>query len=177
MRDTFDSDRVDRHSSATASATASAAATGTGRDNELDDTEKFILEMLVRLDEADSQAENLKRALGHSRDIGAAIGIVMAFRKMTQDEAFDWLRQSSQDRNRKLYDVALDVIATGDCRDVSSSVPPLRRAVQPAGPTVEGASGVAPGQASCGSPHSTGQDMAVGTGSRSGSRSPEKGLR
>lgn len=145
MRDTFNSDRVDTRPSAT----ASAAATGIGRNDELDDTEKFILEMLVRLDEAESQTENLKRALEHSRDIGAAIGIVMAFRKMTQDEAFDWLRHASQDQNRKLYDVARDVIATGDCGEVTNPMPPPTRAGQPKGHTLEG---VSPGQTLCDSP-------------------------
>ncbi len=111
MHDNPDSERRDAHDVATATATDHA--------DDLDDTEKFILEMLVRLDEADSQAQHLKRALEHSRSIGAAIGIIMAFRKVTQDEAFDWLRRASQDQNRKLYDVARNVIATGDCHDGS----------------------------------------------------------
>jgi AmiR/NasT family two-component response regulator len=110
MHDTPDATRRDAHAIATPSHHAS----------DLDDTEKFILEMLVRLDEADSQAENLKRALEHSRGIGAAIGIIMAFKKMTQDEAFDWLRRASQDQNRKLYDMAQDIVATGDCDGVAS---------------------------------------------------------
>lgn len=80
----------------------------------LTETERFIYETLERLDEADTEAENLKRALEHSRDIGAAVGVLMALKKLPQDEAFELLRRTSQDQNRKLYAVALDVIATGE---------------------------------------------------------------
>ena len=83
-------------------------------DRRRTETEKFILEMLERLDEADTTVENLKRALGNSRNIGAAVGVLMAFRKVSQDEAFEVLRRASQDQNRKLYAVAREVIATGE---------------------------------------------------------------
>lgn len=61
---------------------------------------------------------NLRRALDHSRDIGAAVLVLMAMRKVTRDEAFDFLRRASQDQNRKLREVALDVVSTGElpCR-------------------------------------------------------------
>ena len=87
-------------------------------DVDLSETEEFILEMLQRLDEADTEAANLRRALEHSRDIGAAVGVLMALRKVTRDEAFDFLRRASQDQNRKLHEVALDVVSTGElpCR-------------------------------------------------------------
>ena len=64
-----------------------------------------------------AQAEkitNLEAALGHARDIGAALGIIMADRKITQDEAFDRLRRASQNRNRRLYDLALEIVQTGE---------------------------------------------------------------
>lgn len=80
----------------------------------LTETEKFILEMLERLDEANTTAENLKRALENSRDIGAAVGVLMAFAKVSQNEAFEMLRRTSQDQNRKLYAVAREVITTGE---------------------------------------------------------------
>jgi transcriptional regulator with GAF, ATPase, and Fis domain len=57
--------------------------------------------------------ENLNTALATSRRIGAAIGILMVTRRITEDEAFDMLRQSSQRRHRKLRDVADDVVFTG----------------------------------------------------------------
>ncbi|WP_404388806.1 ANTAR domain-containing response regulator [Humibacillus xanthopallidus] len=86
----------------------------TGDDGSLTETEAFILEMLERLDEANTEAANLQRALEHSRDIGAAVGVVMAFHKMPQDEAFEMLRRTSQDLNRKLYALAREVLATGE---------------------------------------------------------------
>lgn len=87
-------------------------------DVDLTETEQFILEMLQRLDAADTEAANLRRALDHSRDIGAAVGVLMALRKVTRDEAFDLLRRASQDQNRKLSTLALDVLRTGElpCR-------------------------------------------------------------
>jgi len=83
-------------------------------DESLTETEAFIVELLERLDQADSQAANLRRALEHSRDIGAAVGVLMAFHKVPQAEAFELLRRASQDQNIKLYAVAREVLATGE---------------------------------------------------------------
>jgi hypothetical protein len=60
-----------------------------------------------------AQADNLRIALASNRQIGAAIGIIMASRKLTSDHAFDLLRQVSQHSHRKLHDLALEVIDTG----------------------------------------------------------------
>ena len=59
------------------------------------------------------RVENLERALSSNRDIGTAIGVLIAQHKLTRDQAFDLLRIASQNTNRKLHDVALDVIETG----------------------------------------------------------------
>lgn len=56
---------------------------------------------------------NLDIALASCRRIGAAIGILMATEKLTEDRAFGLLRAASQSRNRKLRDVADDVLLTG----------------------------------------------------------------
>ncbi|GGI05190.1 GAF and ANTAR domain-containing protein [Egicoccus halophilus] len=49
-----------------------------------------------------------------SRDvIGQAKGIIMARHHMTADMAFDLLRRVSQDRNRKLVELAHEVVETG----------------------------------------------------------------
>lgn len=58
-------------------------------------------------------ATHLMRALERSRDIGTAIGILMAIHKVSRDEAFDLLRSASQNGNRKLRDLALDVVEHG----------------------------------------------------------------
>lgn len=68
---------------------------------------------LVALYEARDTAANLQVALGSSRRIGAAIGVLMAHHRVTEDAAFAMLRQSSQRLHRKLRDVALDVVETG----------------------------------------------------------------
>lgn len=57
---------------------------------------------------------NLELALQHARDIGAALGIIMNRRKITQDQAFANLRRASQDGNRKLYDLAREIVQTGE---------------------------------------------------------------
>ncbi|WP_375489872.1 ANTAR domain-containing protein [uncultured Jatrophihabitans sp.] len=64
-------------------------------------------------DAAASKAANLTIALETSRHIGAAIGILMYQRKIPQDAAFELLRLASQRTNRKLRDLACDVIDTG----------------------------------------------------------------
>ena len=60
-----------------------------------------------------NKVENLERGLEHSRDIGAAMGILMASEKVTRDCAFEMLRMVSQRQNRKLYVVAAEVVETG----------------------------------------------------------------
>lgn len=59
------------------------------------------------------QVVHLQRALQTNRDIGTAIGIIMAHRVVTRDAAYALLRSASQSLHRKLADVAEDVIRTG----------------------------------------------------------------
>ncbi len=59
------------------------------------------------------KAANLQTALDSSRQIGAAVGILMARENLTDDAAFQRLRRASQNGNRKLRDVADDVVFTG----------------------------------------------------------------
>lgn len=62
---------------------------------------------------ARTEAEQLRRALETSRTIGAAMGILMATHKVGLDDAFQLLRSASQNHNRKLRDIALDVLELG----------------------------------------------------------------
>jgi len=62
---------------------------------------------------AEDRARNLEPALQSNRQIGVAIGVLMHQHRLTQVEAFDVLRAASQDSNRKLADIALEVIDTG----------------------------------------------------------------
>ena len=82
-------------------------------DEQLTAVETYLLEALERLDAAESRALQLEAALAHSRDIGAAIGILMALRRVTREQAFDELRRASMARNVKLHVLALEVVETG----------------------------------------------------------------
>ena len=68
---------------------------------------------LVALHDAQQQATNLEVALSSSREIGVALGVLMAHHRVTQDQAFAMLRSSSQSLHRKLRDVAGEVVETG----------------------------------------------------------------
>ena len=62
---------------------------------------------------AREKAAQLERALINGREIGMAIGVLMATHKITQDNAFALLRVVSQNTNRKVAELARDVIETG----------------------------------------------------------------
>jgi hypothetical protein len=60
---------------------------------------------------------NLERALETNREIGVALGILMARQLCTADQAFDMLRIASQHTHRKLRDIAAEVTETGALPD------------------------------------------------------------
>lgn len=60
-----------------------------------------------------SRIANLEQALKSNRDIGTAVGILMASHQLTQQQAFDLLSVASQRSNLKLYLVAQRVVETG----------------------------------------------------------------
>jgi len=62
--------------------------------------------------------DELEEALRTSRTIGAAIGMVMMSRQVAQDEAFAIIKRASQNGNRKLRDLAAELIATGSTAGV-----------------------------------------------------------
>ena len=67
--------------------------------------------------EADAQrtrADNLLVALDTSRTIGMAIGILMNEHKLTAEAAYSRLREASQQAQRKLRDIADEVVHTGE---------------------------------------------------------------
>jgi hypothetical protein len=59
------------------------------------------------------RAGHLEHALRSNREIGVAMGILMAQHHVTRDQAFDLLRIASQHSNRKLNQIALEVGDTG----------------------------------------------------------------
>lgn len=72
-----------------------------------------FVSLAVRARQHENEAANLNAALKNSRQIGTAIGILMARGALTSEEAFDRLRVSSQRLNRKLREVAAEVVHTG----------------------------------------------------------------
>lgn len=59
---------------------------------------------------ARNQAETMERGLDSNRQIGKAIGLLMAAHKFSEDEAFDLLKRTSQNLNMKLAQVARKVV-------------------------------------------------------------------
>ena len=78
-----------------------------------------------RLVQAQQTATQLQMALTTNRQIGVAVGVLMAREKVTSERAFDLLRVRSNNTNRKLRDVAEEVALTGQL-----SQPPTQDAPQ-----------------------------------------------
>ncbi|GAA3634729.1 ANTAR domain-containing protein [Microlunatus ginsengisoli] len=81
----------------------------------------MILELRAEGLISQQHAEQLQEALRTSRRIGAAIGIVMASRKVNETDAFLLLTRASQNTNRKVRVVADEVVETGDISDLPGS--------------------------------------------------------
>lgn len=61
-------------------------------------------------------ALTLRQGLESNREIGKAVGLMMAFHKVDDEAAFALLRQSSQDLNLKLAEVAHEVVSHQNTR-------------------------------------------------------------
>jgi GAF domain-containing protein len=66
------------------------------------------------LADALDQAENLKKAMEYRAVIEQAKGILIERYKLTADQAFRLLAEASMHTNRKLRDLALDLVLTGE---------------------------------------------------------------
>lgn len=91
--------------------------------------------LALAVEQAACRATNLETALASNREIGQAIGVLMATHKLTSEQAFGLLRVASQNSNRKLRDIAEDVVQTGVLERAPLRTTPLgpAPAVQPAG--------------------------------------------
>ena len=65
-------------------------------------------------EDEERRSDNLHLALGTREVIGQAQGILMERERITPGQAFDILRHASQHLNRKLRDVAQDLVDTGE---------------------------------------------------------------
>jgi hypothetical protein len=61
-------------------------------------------------------AATLRAGLASNREIGKAVGLMMAFHHVDDETAFSILRQASQDMNLKLVEVAREIIAHQNAR-------------------------------------------------------------
>lgn len=69
------------------------------------------LTVTIRMADQSRLHEQLAEAMASRSIIDQALGILMSQQRCTAAQAFDLLRQASQHRNRKLRDVAADLIA------------------------------------------------------------------
>ncbi len=61
----------------------------------------------------EQKAGNLQIALASNRQIAMAVGILMAYHRVSEEDAFALLRTASQHLHIKLKDIAKDVVETG----------------------------------------------------------------
>lgn len=73
-----------------------------------------------RLQELEHQVATLRAALDSRDTIGMAKGILMAREKCTPEEAFRMLTRASQRENRKLAQIAAELVASNAQRAMSS---------------------------------------------------------
>lgn len=69
--------------------------------------------LLVSAALAQDRVSNLTKALQSNREIGVAVGVLIARHQLTRDQAFDILRLASQRTNRRISDIAQEVSETG----------------------------------------------------------------
>lgn len=70
----------------------------------------------VTSDAKRQEAATLMGGLQSNREIGMAVGLLMAFHKINKEQAFDILRRTSQDMNIKLIEVARQLVQHEDQR-------------------------------------------------------------
>jgi DNA-binding response OmpR family regulator len=68
----------------------------------------------LTLADEQERSRNLQIAVATNRQIGTAVGILMAEHKINSDEAFELLTTASHTLRRKLRDIAAEVTTTGE---------------------------------------------------------------
>jgi len=85
-------------------------ADGRNRAERYATTASVAIRNMLSYDSSRKTAEQLRQAMESRAVIDQAKGIIMAERRCTADEAFQILAQASQRANRKLRDIALDIV-------------------------------------------------------------------
>jgi AmiR/NasT family two-component response regulator len=78
------------------------------------------------LQDARELAENLQRAMEFRSVIEQAKGILMERHKLTADQAFRLLAEASMHTNRRVRDLALNLVLTGELPPADSAPGDLR---------------------------------------------------
>jgi len=65
-----------------------------------------------RVEDLERQVATLGEAVEHRTSIGVALGMIMERLELDQERAFAYLRTCSQAQNRKLYDLAVEIVGT-----------------------------------------------------------------
>jgi signal transduction histidine kinase/DNA-binding response OmpR family regulator len=71
----------------------------------------------LAIDAAETTVGQLRQALQSNRTTGTAVGIVMTRYELNAELAFQVLKRTSQQSNRKLHDIAAEVVRTGALPD------------------------------------------------------------
>jgi|tagenome__1003787_1003787.scaffolds.fasta_scaffold20954868_3 AmiR/NasT family two-component response regulator len=94
-------------------ATSCASRQRPARAEWLVDALAELQDLRARVRAAEHKASTLEAGLLSNRRIGMAVGILMCRLHLTEDDAFELLRQESQRRNTKVRVLAETVIYTG----------------------------------------------------------------
>ena len=104
----------------TANAAPVALVVGADRPNAFDEEDRQTglvlaahLGLLLEVHHTRKKATELGKALESNREIGIAVGVIMARAGLTREAAFEVLRRASQDTNTKLAVLATRVADTG----------------------------------------------------------------
>ena len=80
--------------------------------------ERAVLDMLQaqsqRLQAVSDELETVRAALNERKLVERAKGLLMAHRKLSEQEAHQMLRQTAMNQNRRLVDVAESVLSMAD---------------------------------------------------------------
>lgn len=68
------------------------------------------LRLAIKIASSNQRGQDFKASMENRSVINLACGTIMAQNRCSQDEAYDFLRRASNDRNQKLHDVAQSIV-------------------------------------------------------------------
>lgn len=75
---------------------------------------RSAIALFRRYQRVEDELEETKAQLGERRVIERAKAMLMRNRKMTEPEAYGWLRRKAMNENRKIVQIASDILKRGD---------------------------------------------------------------